>query len=184
MLPLIAWLAAAAVVALAVLVSFAGSMGTVPRFPWRQRLALLALASGAAAVAAWSWHERGVWSALGPLVLVAFAALVALAPATRRGSSLALVTRTTATRADGRTWFVDDEHNRRLTLQEVERALADERAGAAPPGGAASWDAHWEHYEAGLRQWQQNGADYVARVRAQRGAPGPVAQSATPNARQ
>lgn len=186
---LIAWLLAAASVALAVLLSFAGSMCAVPRFPWRQRLAVLGLAGFASAAAVWAWREHGVGAAIGPLVLVAFALLVALAPTTRRGSSLAAVTRTSAKRADGSTWFVDDEHNRRLTTQDVERALAAERAGAPPPGGAASWDAHWRQYEAGLMQWQQNGADYVARVRAQRAAAGTQraaagTHSTTPNARQ
>lgn len=188
MLLLIAWLLAVAAVALAVLLSFAGSMCTVPSFPWRNRLVVLGLACLALAAAVWVWSEHGVWSALGPLVLVGFALLVALAPMTRRGSSLAAITRNTATRADGRTWFVDDEHNRRLTTLEVERALADEFAGAAPPGGAASWDAHWQQYEDGLQLWQQNGADYVARVRAQRAAAGQRAatgsQATTPNARQ
>lgn len=184
MLLLIAWLLAPAALALAVLLSFAGSMCAVPRFPWRQRLAVLALAAGAVAGAVQVWCERGGWSAFGPLVLAALALLVALAPATRRGRSLALVTRTTGKRADGSTWFVDDEHNRRLCAQEVERSLAAERAGASPPAGAVSWQAHWRQYEDGLRQWQQNGADYVARVRAQRAAGGPLPQSAMPNARQ
>lgn len=189
MLLLIAWSLAAASVALAVLMSFAGSMCTVPSFPWRKRLVALQLAGLAIAAAVWVWSEHGGWSALGPLVLVGAALLVALAPTTRRGSSLAAVTRTTGKRADGSTWFVDDEHNRRLCAQEVEQALAGERAGARPPGGAASWEVHWQQYEDRLRQWQQNGADYVARLRAQRAAlaaqrAAAGAQSTTPNARQ
>ena len=184
MLLLIAWLLAAAAVALAVLLSFAGSMCAVPRFPWRQRFVVLALAALAVAGAVQVWSEHRGWSAFGPLVLAAVALLVALAPTTRRGSSLAAVTRTTGKRADGSTWFVDDEHNRRLCAQEVERSLAAERAGAAPPAGAASWETHWRQYEDGLLQWQQNGTDYVARVRVQRAAAGSPARSTTPNARQ
>lgn len=186
---LIAWLVAVAAAALAVLLSFAGSMCAVPRFPVGQRLAIGALAALGVAAAVAAGYEHGFWWALGPLLFAAFALLVAIAPITRRGSSLADVTRTTATRPDGSTWFVDDAHNRRLCEQEIERGLASERAGAPPPGGAASWDAHWRQYEDGLRQWQQNGAEYVARLRALRAQSAPPTGSAqpsstTPNARQ
>lgn len=189
---LIAWLVAVAAAALAVLLSFAGSMGAVPRFPLRQRLLIGALAGLGVAAAAATGYEHGFWSALGPLLFAGFALLVVLAPTTRRGSSLAAVTRTTAKRPDGRTWYVDDAHNRRLCEQEIERALASERAGAPPPAGAASWEAHWRQYEDGLRQWQQNGADYVAKLRVLRAQTAPPTQpaqsaqpsSSTPNARQ
>lgn len=187
----LAWLVAGAGAALGWLLSFAGSMCAAPRFPARQRFVVAGLSGLALALAvgAWAAADSAGWWALGPGLLAVFGLLVAIQPTTRRGSALAAATRTTVRAPDGTLWFADDAHNLRLTELEVARSLAAERAGQGPPGGSASWEAHWAQYEDGLRRWQQNPERHLAVLRAHRGddaarGDGTRTQADSPNARQ
>lgn len=186
-----AWLVAGVGAALGWLLSFAGSMCAAPRFPTRQRFVVAGISGLALALAVGACAEpdSAGWWALGPGLLASFGLLVALQPTTRRGSALAAATRTTVRGPDGTLWFADDAHNLRLTELEVARSLVAERAGDGPPGGAASWQAHWAQYENGLRQWQQNPERYLAVLHAHRAGDaasgaGERPQTSSPNARQ
>ena len=169
----LAWICAAVGLGLACLISLAAAMKTAPRRTPGETLTSAFLPAVAALLSAcllWRcWPLVGVAgfvTHLGPAVLAVLGLLVALAPMTRRGSSLFV--HETRTLSDGRKVIADSPRNWRHDEPACRQTALAETAGGAPPGGAPDWPSYWYDLLARARQFHENPVRYaelVARVR-------------------
>lgn len=173
----LAWLLGVLGVALACLLSFAAAMKTVPAQTRRERavaatLPLLTSALGLVVVAVcWPWQGPLAWiTHLGPFVLATLGLMLALAPSSRRGSSL--FEHDVRRLPDGRALIADSPRNWRYDEIACRRTAELEAQGTAPPGGAADWPSYWRDLLARADQFHENPRRYAELVHSARRAAG------------